>query len=129
MYTYNRYLANIAGETYSARTKYLLACGSTVVQATDPHYEFFQSLLQSGKHFLEVDANLTSIDGRVRVLENRTTEAERIGKEGQKWVRECLRMADVYMYMRGLLRLYASALTYTVCVCVFVCLQFVCECM
>lgn len=113
---HGRYLANIAGETYSARTKYLLACGSTVIQATDPHYEFFQPLLQPGKHYIEVDANLTGFDERVRALASRLPEAERVGKDGQKWVKDCLRMVDVYMYMRSMLRVYASALTYQVTV-------------
>jgi len=94
-----KFLINIAGATYSARLKYLLLCGSTLLQVDEPHTEFFQSRMKAFEHFVPVKADWSDFMDRVEWIRQNPAEAERIGQRGQKFAREELRVTDVLGHM------------------------------
>lgn len=105
------YLVNVGGATYSARLKYLLLCGSAVVQVEDAYFEFYQPLLTSGKHYLASGPSKAALHDTLTHARAKPQRSASIGSAGQAFVTECLRMADVYLYMRTMLEVYSAALS------------------
>jgi hypothetical protein len=106
-----RYLINVAGATYSARLKsvlvhaclclplrsvdsslfrYLLLCGSTLLNVDDPHVEFFQSQLQPWVHYVPVSRDFSDLNLRLQWLVEHQLEAQKIAEAGRDWALEHL---------------------------------------
>ena len=51
----HKLLLHLAGNTYAARLKYLLACGAAVVAPESVWSEFWHHLLRPGEHFIAVE--------------------------------------------------------------------------
>ena len=96
------YLVNIGGATYSARLKYLMLCGSPIIQVEE-YFEFFEPLLTRHKHFIPSGPDMAAIEHAITQARATPHKSATIGVAAQTFAKECLRMADVYYYMREML--------------------------
>ena len=64
---------------------YLLLCGSTLLNAADPHVEFFQSQLQPWVHYVPVEKDFSDLFSRLQWLGDHQAEAQKIGRAGREW--------------------------------------------
>lgn len=111
----HRYKLYVEGIGWSVSLKYILACDSPVLLVQPKYLEFFTRGLIARKHFWPVPpSNLCpTIKSAVEWGNKHMIEAEELGKEGSRFVREEVSMARVYDYMLHLLREYASLLDFT----------------
>lgn len=65
--------------------RYLLLCGSTLLNVADPHVEFFQSQLQPWVHYVPVAQDFSDLNARLQWLGDNQVEAQKIGEAGRDW--------------------------------------------
>mmetsp|Transcript_7672 Transcript_7672/g.12178 ORF Transcript_7672/g.12178 Transcript_7672/m.12178 type:complete len:399 (+) Transcript_7672:2-1198(+) len=111
-----KYLANVAGATYSARLKYLLLCGSLLFQVEDPHFEFYQPLLTANKHFLQIKSDFSDLEEKLNWANKNPEKAREVANNSKRFGEECLQICNVINYMRQVLTVYSSALNFKVTV-------------
>ena len=89
-----KYLLNWPGNSYSARLKYLMLCGSLVVHSDNGWYEFFYHMLKHEEHYVRINA-LTSayeihhdLADLVKRLEADHRHSKQIADATQQFARE-----------------------------------------
>lgn len=103
-----KYLVSVStGGSYSGRFKYLMLCGSVVIHVRYAMrtYEFFETQLEAGEHYVEVD-DVNDIPAAVAALKADPERAARIAAAGQQRMRE-LDMDAVLAYVYELLVQYS----------------------
>lgn len=113
----SRYLLNWPGNSYSARLKYLLLCGSVVVHSDNGWYEFYYPMLRHGQHFMktralasrhDLDNELTNL---VQRLQANPKRSRMIAEAGQHFAANVLTAENVRGYWYRLLTAYAALQT------------------
>jgi hypothetical protein len=87
-------------------------CGAALIQVEDAHYEFFEALLTPNRHFIPSGPTADEIDRALSQARRRPELTAEIGRNAHAFATSCLRMVDVLSYMRNVLSVYSSALTY-----------------
>lgn len=112
----HKYLLHLVGDWGSTakKLKYILATGSAVLVPETDFYEFWTPLLRPYKHYVPV-LNLYQYGGRdipgiMECLKNHDKEAEKIGQNGQKFIRDVLNGTADKSYAEILLREYSARL-------------------
>lgn len=110
----NKYLLNWPGNSYSARLKYLLLCGSVVVHSDNGWYEFYYPMLKHGQHFMKTRAlaNQRDLDhgltGLIRELQANPKRSRQIAEAGQDFAMNLLSADNVRQYWYELLYAYSA---------------------
>ena len=116
----SKYLLNWPGNTYSARLKYLLLCGSVVVHSDNGWSEFYYHMLQHGQHFVKTKELVETSDitngltDLVKHLELNPDESRLIAEAGQQFAISVLSPQNIREYWYKLLVAYSELQTYTV---------------
>ncbi|KAK6918397.1 Glycosyl transferase CAP10 domain [Dillenia turbinata] len=102
------------GNSWSVSEKYILACDSMTLFLKLHFYDFFTRGLLPVKHYwpIKLKDMCSSIEYAVNWGNKHTKEAQKMGKEGAKFVQEKVKMKYVYDYMYHLLNEYAKLLKY-----------------
>jgi hypothetical protein len=108
-----KYLLHLAGNSYSSRLKYLMACGSVVFFLSDPNVEFYYSSLEHMKHVIHVQS-YQEIRAYMSYFERNVTAAEEIGQAARRYVQDVLSQSSIECYVVDLLTQYSKLLTYNV---------------
>jgi len=106
-----KYLFNFRGVAASFRFKHLFMCGSLVLHVGSDWLEFFYPALKPWIHYVPVQSQ-DEIEDLMKFLKAHDDIAESIAAEGQKFIRNHLRMKDVENYWRELLTQYSSKLSF-----------------
>ena len=116
----SKYLLNWPGNSYSARLKYLLLCGSVVVHSDNGWFEFYYPMLKHGEHFMKTRA-LAEVndftDGLTNLVEHLRTNPKRsrlIAEAGQQFANDVLAPDNIQEYWYRLLTAYSNLQTYKV---------------
>ena len=110
----SKYLLNWPGNSYSARLKYLLLCGSVVVHSDNGWYEFYYPMLEHGKHYMRTRALASPTDlsngltGLVRELQANPKRSRLIAKAGQDFAVNVLSADNIREYWYKLLKAYSA---------------------
>ncbi|KAK4266823.1 hypothetical protein QN277_023692 [Acacia crassicarpa] len=114
----HRYKIYVEGRSWSVSEKYILACDSMALFVHPKYYDFFSRSLVPLHHYWPISTQnmCQHITFAVEWGNSNTHEAEAIGKEGSKFIRENLRMELVYDYMLHVLQQYAKMLRFDVTV-------------
>ncbi|KAK9862574.1 hypothetical protein WJX84_004996 [Apatococcus fuscideae] len=112
-----KWLLHTAGNTYSARLKYLLFCKSAVVLPDSPWQEFFYHMLQPGHNVYRIDAltygnRAYHLPAVADYLQENDAEAERIGAAGAAFARKYLSSQSVEQYYKELIETYAGLMKF-----------------
>ena len=113
----SRYLLNWPGNSYSARLKYLLLCGSVVVHSDNGWYEFYYPMLVHGRHFVRTRALASKHDlesgltHMVRQLQANPIRSKSIAQAGQHFAANVLTAENVREYWYRLLHAYSGLQT------------------
>jgi len=105
-----RYLAFLAGTTYSSRLKYQLLCGSTVLAAVPEFGEWWTGLLRPGGHYAEVARDWHDAGRVLAALRADPGRARAIAARGQRLALSALTTAAVDCYWWRLLAAAAEVL-------------------
>ena len=109
-----KYLLNWPGNSYSARLKYLLLCGSVVIHSDNGWYEFFYHMLKHGEQYVRIEPLTEDKDlhhdlaDLVRRLQADQVHSRRIAEVGQHFARETLSYDSIKEYWHRLLHEYAA---------------------
>eukprot|EP00249_Psilotum_nudum_P008093 c21039_g1_i2 orf=324-1808(+) len=98
------------GHAWSVSFKYILSCDSPVLVPSLTYYDFFTRGLIPQIHYWPVTRNrlCSSIKYAVNWANEHTSQAQAIGRAGQRFVQTNLTMEFVYDYMFHLLNEYAK---------------------
>ena len=116
----SKYLLNWPGNSYSARLKYLMLCGSVVVHSDNDWFEFYYPLLTHGQQIMklgllteprDISHNLTAL---VQHLQQSPTRSQEIALAGQRFAYDVLSHDNIQQYWYKLLKAYAALQTFTV---------------
>ena len=116
----SKYLLNWPGNSYSARLKYLLLCGSVVVHSDNGWYEFYYPMLKHGEHYMTIRALSSTADlhndltATVQELNRSPKHSRRIASAGQRFAREILSDDNVREYWYRLIQQYAELQTHEI---------------
>ena len=116
----HKYLLNWPGNTYSARLKYLLLCGSLVLHNDNGWSEFYYHHLQNGQHFISTaqlnkSSDLTvGLTDLIQELETNPRSTHLIAQAGQQFAVNVLSPENVREYWYKLLLAYAKLQTFDV---------------
>ncbi len=116
----SKYLLNWPGNSYSARLKYLLLCGSVVVHSDNGWYEFYYPMLQHGEHYMKIRALNSTADLHndlttlIQKLNRTPKHSRRIANAGQRFAREVLSDDNVREYWCRLIKQYAELQTHEI---------------
>ncbi|VAH41514.1 unnamed protein product [Triticum turgidum subsp. durum] len=110
----HRYKIYIEGSAWSVSKKYILACDSMTLVINPKYYDFFSRVLMPTQHYWPVrdDSKCNSIKYAVDWGNSHKKKAQKIGKEGSKFIQQELSMEYVYDYMFHLLTEYAKLLRF-----------------
>ena len=106
----HRYLAFLAGTTYSSRIKYQLLCGSLVLAHEPRFVEWWSHLLLPGVHYAPVEPAWANVQPMMQLLRRNPLRAEAIARQGQGLAMEALSPTAVDCYWWMLLALSARVL-------------------
>lgn len=110
----NKYLLNWPGNSYSARYKYLLLCGSVVLHGDNGYYEFFYPMLKDGLNIVKTQGLDSKEDlefglkSLVQQLEADPMLAHCIALAGQQFAANVLTDDNLTEYWFRLLEAYAE---------------------
>ncbi|XP_017229525.1 uncharacterized protein LOC108204542 [Daucus carota subsp. sativus] len=110
----HRYKIYIEGRAWSVSEKYILACDSMTLLVKPQFYDFFTRSLQPLVHYWPINNNnkCQSIQFAVDWGNSYQNEAQRIGRAGSNFIKEGLKMENVYDYMYHTLNEYAKLMKY-----------------
>ncbi|KAH7528691.1 hypothetical protein FEM48_Zijuj05G0098900 [Ziziphus jujuba var. spinosa] len=110
----HRFKIYIEGNAWSVSEKYILACDSLTLLVNPKFYDFFSRGLRPMQHYWPIKANdkCRSIKHAVDWGNTHMKEAQAIGKAAAGFIREELKMQNVYDYMFHLLNEYAKLLKF-----------------
>ena len=99
-------LIDVDGNAWSSRFYELLATGTPVLKVFGPvrYEEFFYPLLEPGRHYVEIDTELSALKQEVLRLRSNGSEAQRIGHEAMRFVATYLRVDSWRSYAVTMLR-------------------------
>ncbi|CAE8696824.1 unnamed protein product [Polarella glacialis] len=106
----HRYLAFLAGTTYSSRIKYQLLCGSVVLAAEPEFVEWWTQLLLPGVHFAPVMPDWSNAEPLMEMLRQQPSQAEAIAQRGQQLALKALSPTAVDCYWWKLLSAASTVL-------------------
>ncbi|CAK9072743.1 Pre-mRNA-splicing factor ATP-dependent RNA helicase DHX16 (DEAH-box protein 16), partial [Durusdinium trenchii] len=107
-----RYLAFLAGTTYSSRIKYQLLCGSLVLAHEPRFIEWWSHLLLPGVHYAPVQSDWSDVSVMMELLRRQETQARRLARQGQRLAQVALSPTAVDCYWWKLLVMSAKVLPY-----------------
>ncbi|KAL6606183.1 hypothetical protein ACP70R_041836 [Stipagrostis hirtigluma subsp. patula] len=109
-----RYKVYVEGSAWSVSEKYILACDSPVLFVMTPFQDILSRGLVAGKHYWPIsrDHICKSIKVAVDWGNKNPAQAQLIGEQGSRFMREEMSMDYVYDYMLHLLTEYAKLLRY-----------------
>ena len=119
----SKYLLNWPGNSYSARLKYLLLCGSVVVHSDNGWYEFYYPMLTHGQNFMKTRALAEVGDftnGLTTLVQRLGTNPKRsrlIAEAGQQFATDILSPQNIREYWYRLLVAYSQLQTFRVNLC------------
>ena len=105
-----RYLAFLAGTTYSSRIKYQLLCGSLVLAEEPRFVEWWSRLLVPGVHYAQVEKNWATVQPLMQLLRQNPKRAEAVARQGQRLALTALSPTAVDCYWWMLLALSSRVL-------------------
>ncbi|EXC27339.1 hypothetical protein L484_001075 [Morus notabilis] len=110
----HRYKIYIEGVAWSVSEKYILACDSVTLLVKSHFYDFFTRSLVPLQHYWPIKDNdkCKSIKFAVDWGNSHKKKAKSIGKAGNRFIKEELKMEYVYDYMFHLLNEYAKLLQF-----------------
>ncbi|TVU35884.1 hypothetical protein EJB05_17791, partial [Eragrostis curvula] len=108
------YKIYIEGNSWSASEKYILACNSPVLFVETPFQDILSRALVVDKHYWHInrDDMCRSIKAVVDWGNQHPEQAQLIGEQGSRFVKEEMSMDHLYDYMLHLLTEYAKLLRY-----------------
>eukprot|EP00439_Symbiodinium_sp_Y106_P072221 s2754_g13.t1 len=106
----HRYLAFLAGTTYSSRIKYQLLCGSLVLAQEPRFLEWWSRLLAPGVHYVPVEKSWANVQPLMQLLRQNPLQAARIARQGQRLAMAALSPTSVDCYWWMLLASSARVL-------------------
>jgi len=111
---HHRYKIYVEGSAWSVSLKNILACDSPTLMVKPLYYDFFSRALMPLEHYwpVRLDRKCESIKFAVDWGNNHTNKAKAIGEAGSSFMKEELKMSNVYDYMFHLLTEYAKLLKY-----------------
>ncbi|XP_065864373.1 uncharacterized protein [Euphorbia lathyris] len=106
----HRYKIYVEGRGWSVSNKYIIACDSMTLLVKPTYYDFFMRSLVPMKHYWPISKQnkCKSIKFAVQWGNKHPSQAQAIGNSGRKFVKENLKMENVYAYMFHLLKEYAK---------------------
>ncbi|CAN6172566.1 unnamed protein product [Urochloa humidicola] len=109
-----RYKIYVEGNAWSVSEKYIMVCDSPVLFIMTPFQDILFRGLVAGKHYWPINRDHVCklIKFAVDWGNEHPAEAQRIGEEGSRFMREEMSMDYVYDYMLHLLTEYAKLLRY-----------------
>ncbi|UJR13110.1 hypothetical protein I4U23_000134 [Adineta vaga] len=110
-----KYLAHLEGNTYSARLKYILLCGSPVVNTPIQYWqEYWYHLLIDRKNIIMFEANRNEsvLNRTLDILRYNESFIRQIGQQGQWIVKNYLNEHAVTCYWWKLLQEYSKLFAY-----------------
>jgi hypothetical protein len=111
-----RYLLHLAGNSYSARLKYLFLTNSLVIQGDNEWREFWHPILEEGVHCIKHDfgdgTDLNSL--RKKLSDLSEEDVQRIIQAGHQHVSQILTLDNIYEYMARLIEEYAALLRFKI---------------
>ncbi|KAL6606184.1 hypothetical protein ACP70R_041837 [Stipagrostis hirtigluma subsp. patula] len=109
-----RYKIYVEGNAWSVSEKYILACDSPVLFVTTIFQDILSRGLVAGKHYWPINRDHTckSIKVAVDWGNEHPAQAQLIGEQGSRFMREEMSMDYIYDYMLHLLTEYAKLLRY-----------------
>lgn len=106
-----KYQLSVDGTVAAYRFPFLLAGDSLVVKQRSTYYEHFYPALKAGKHYLEVNHDLSDLLEKLEWARAHDKEARAIAQAGRKFAQEHLMPLDVYCYHGVILQEWAGRLT------------------
>jgi len=79
-----RYLAFLAGTTYSSRIKYQLLCGSLVLAHELRFIEWWSHLLLPGVHYAPVATDWSDVSTLMELIRRKEVQARTLARQGQR---------------------------------------------
>ncbi|CAL5044525.1 unnamed protein product [Urochloa decumbens] len=109
-----RYKVYVEGNAWSVSEKYIMACDSPVLFITTPFQDILSRGLVASKHYWPINRKhvCKSIKFAVDWGNKHPEQAQLIGEQGSRFVREEMSMDYIYDYMLHLLTEYAKLLRY-----------------
>jgi len=103
-----KYLVHTGGNSYSARLKYLMSCGSVLIYQKQEFQEFFYHLLENGVNMYAVEWEWTDLIERLEDLRKRPdSELQKVADAAVRLMEEQLNTEAVHCYFATALRRYA----------------------
>ncbi|XP_054781274.1 uncharacterized protein LOC129288627 [Prosopis cineraria] len=110
----HRYNIYAEGRTWSVSEKYILACDSMTMFIEPKNYDFYTRSLVPMQHYWPIRPKKICNDIKFAVEwgNSHHNQAQKIGREGTKFLQEQVKMKYVYDYMLHVLREYASLMKF-----------------
>jgi len=106
-----KYLVHTDGNSYSARLKYLMGCGSIVLYQEQDFPEFWSHLLEDGVNMIRVKRDYSDLVKKMEDLQHMDAiQLEKIGKNAAKLFDEQLSLDAIHCYWATALKRYATLL-------------------
>ena len=103
-----KYLLHVEGVGgWADRLRHLLLSGATVVKQDMGVAEWYEPLLEAGRHFVPASSSLSNLTGAIRWARAHDAESRRIGEDGAELAEGVLAPAALLWYMRQLVVRYA----------------------
>lgn len=111
-YVKSRFLFNFRGVAASFRLKHLFLCDSLVFHVGNDWLEFFYTALKPWVHYVPVRQDLRDARELIEfALENDSVVRE-IARRGRNFIKQHLRMDDIYCYWTELIVEYTKLLKF-----------------
>ncbi|XP_065859482.1 uncharacterized protein [Euphorbia lathyris] len=105
-----RYKIYVEGRGWSVSCKYIIGCDSMTLFIKPTYYDFFMRSLVPLQHYwpITIQNKCKSIKFAVKWGNKHPEQVQAIGNRGQTFIKEDLKMENVYAYMFHLLKEYAK---------------------
>lgn len=107
-----RYLFNFRGVAASFRFKHLFLCDSIVFHVGNEWLEFFYDALKPWVHYIPVRQDLSDARELIEFAQENDSVVREIARRGREFIKQHLRMDDIYCYWRELIIEYTKLLKF-----------------
>lgn len=107
-----RYLFNFRGVAASFRFKHLFLCDSVVFHVGNEWLEFFYDALKPWVHYIPVRQDLSDARELIEFAQENDSVVREIARRGREFIKQHLRMDDIYCYWRELIIEYTKLLKF-----------------
>lgn len=107
-----RYLFNFRGVAASFRFKHLFLCDSVVFHVGNEWLEFFYDALKPWVHYIPVRQDLSDARELIEFAQENDSVVREIARRGREFIKQHLRMDDIYCYWRELVIEYTKLLKF-----------------